>query len=172
MCVYFFLNEERLLFDFWHLEVRNSGISKCHVCEERFDILILKGYFKNLGCWITRNRKKSLQKSCGKSNGLIVRYAELHYFWYHNSSPLPVSPGTEKGEMRQRNQTSPVDFILEGLFDESLTHLSFHLDHGGLPDCGEWQHPHHSPHTCRFPASYTHVLPAQPALPHRPGLHL
>ncbi|XP_070341484.1 olfactory receptor 2AE1-like [Equus asinus] len=31
--------------------------------------------------------------------------------------------GTEKGEIRQRNQTSPVDFILEGLFDDSLTHL-------------------------------------------------
>ncbi|XP_046505330.1 olfactory receptor 2AE1-like [Equus quagga] len=38
-------------------------------------------------------------------------------------APLTSRPGTEKGEIRQRNQTSPVDFILEGLFDDSLTHL-------------------------------------------------
>lgn len=43
---------------------------------------------------------------------------------------------------------------------------SFLLDHGGLPCGGEWQHPHHSPHLCRSPASYTHVPPTQPALPH------
>ncbi|XP_036760352.2 LOW QUALITY PROTEIN: olfactory receptor 2AE1 [Manis pentadactyla] len=38
------------------------------------------------------------------------------------------SPGTEKGEMWQRNQISPADFILEGFFGDSLTHrLPFSL---------------------------------------------
>jgi hypothetical protein len=44
-----------------------------------------------------------------------------------SSSPLPVSPETEKGNMWQKNQTSLADFILEGLFDDSFTHLFLFL---------------------------------------------
>lgn len=85
--------------------------------------LFLNGYFNNLTCCIIRNRKIFLQRFFCRSKGHIVRYAEPQYFWCRSSFPLPVSQGTQKGEMWQRNQTSLADFILEGLFDDSLTHL-------------------------------------------------